>query len=103
MINHAPFITIFMGCINHQKWVVDYCYTHIFYWEVKHRSSIGLFNFNSHFPIFPTRMNCRMLDVQLEARVKSRKSIAQLGPAAVIPPPTMSLMKMLIQPSAARP
>ena len=30
MINH-PLITIFMGGINHRKWVVYYCYTHITY------------------------------------------------------------------------
>ena len=29
IINHPPFITIFMGGINHQKWVVYLCYTHI--------------------------------------------------------------------------
>ena len=30
IINHPPIIiTIFMGGINHQKWVVYYCYTHI--------------------------------------------------------------------------
>ena len=29
IINHPPVITIFMGAINHQKWVVDYCYTNI--------------------------------------------------------------------------
>ena len=28
-INHPPVITIFMGGISHQKWVVYYCYTHI--------------------------------------------------------------------------
>ena len=29
MINYPPFITIFMGGINHQKWMVYHCYTNI--------------------------------------------------------------------------
>ena len=29
IIKHPPFITIFMGGINHRKWVFSFCYTHI--------------------------------------------------------------------------
>ena len=28
-LNHPPFITIFMGGINHQTWMVYHCYAHL--------------------------------------------------------------------------
>ena len=46
IINHPPFITIFMGGINHQKWVVYYCYTHI----NPHGKQTMVFNLSLYFP-----------------------------------------------------